>query len=316
MDTLASDGIKLDRQYAELWCGPSRGSLMTGRHAHHIPFIGHLVPRGMSMIQQKVQRVGYATYFIGKWDLGQTHKWMTPSERSFNSSFGFLAVKETHTTHLSTGNGRYGCDGIDLWRDGKPARNYSGIFSTFMYNDEVQRVLYKHKNETPTQPFFMYLATQAMHGPLDETPAKYTRLYNDTKFPNDYALSNGMISGVDDLLHNLTVTLRQLKMWNDTLIVVASDNGGMAARAAKTNAPKSAYGNNYPLRGGKPPYFLCAVQHRVCVSLLPLSLSVPVPVPVNTFRFLSCFTGQVNRPSSTAGCACPRLSPVDLFLHA
>jgi arylsulfatase A-like enzyme len=61
---------------------------------------------------------------------------------------------------------------------------------------------------------------------------------------------NGMASAADEVLGNLTVALKAKDMWQDTLLVYTSDNGGPAGQASSGHS-----GNNFPLRGGKTNVF-------------------------------------------------------------
>merc|ERR1719198_2751713 len=59
-----------------------------------------------------------------------------------------------------------------------------------------------------------------------------------------------MASISDEVLGNLTAALKTRGMWNNTLIIMTSDNGGPAGKKSSGHS-----GNNYPLRGGKTNNF-------------------------------------------------------------
>ena len=60
-----------------------------------------------------------------------------------------------------------------------------------------------------------------------------------------YAISNGMATVTDSILANVTAALKRRGMWNRTLVIHLSDNGGPVWKKMAWHA------NNFPLRGGK-----------------------------------------------------------------
>ena len=244
MDILAKSGIRLERHYAFRWCAPSRAALMTGRLPHHVLETTNYVTRGMTMLPKKLQSVGYSTHMIGKWHLGNTVNWMTPLNRGFNSSFGYLAGAEDHYTQVQRGEA--GCVGVDLWDTDKPAYGKNGTYSEFMYNDIAQKIIDAH---SPEIPLFLYVASQTMHAP-QEVPSFYSDMYAKQGYDEDYSIMNGMATVSDSLLGNVTNMLKAKGMWNNTLLIHLSDNGGPAGLASSGHS-----GNNWPLRGGKTNNF-------------------------------------------------------------
>jgi arylsulfatase B len=88
-------------------------------------------------------------------------------------------------------------------------------------------------------PFFLYIAAQSIHTPL-EAPDEYVALYPDA--PNaannsDAQLIHAMVSALDDLFGNVTEKLKSTGLWDSTIMVFTADNGG------------DTHGNNFPLRG-------------------------------------------------------------------
>ena len=276
MDRLATkEGIRFERHYAFQWCAPSRASLMTGRLPYHVledwtppkasppsstppsppsskppsTQAGHRTPtavtRGMTMLPRKLQTVGYTTHQIGKWHLGMAMDWQTPAQRGFNSSFGYLGGGEDHNTQKGMA-AEWGCAGTDLWETHGPAYGDNGTYGGYLYNDAAVRII-EHHPDPPANPLFLFLATQTMHAPV-EVPSYYSDMYpngvNGT-YTKTYAISNGMATVTDSILANVTAALKRRGMWNHTLIIHLSDNGGPVV------AQRASHANNYPLRGGK-----------------------------------------------------------------
>jgi len=254
MDTLAHEGATLDRHYVYHCCAPTRSSLMTGREPYHVLENINYVSRGMTLLPRKLQQVGYATHQVGKWHLGELQDWMTPVSRGFNTSLGYLTGDEDHYTQMQRSKGPFGCAAVDLWRDDGPAYGRNGTYGEYIYNAEIQRVIRAHD---PSVPLFIYAALQSMHAPL-EVPSKYSDLYPDHS--DDFKIMNGMASISDEVLGNMTAELKARGMWNSTLIILTSDNGGPAGQASAGHS-----GNNFPLRGGKTNLFEGGV--RVAAAL-------------------------------------------------
>lgn len=244
MDALAKEGATLDRHYVYRWCAPTRSSLMTGREPYHVLEKVNYVSRGMTMLPAKLQQVGYSTHHVGKWHLGNLQDWMIPVNRGFNTSLGYLSGGEDHYTQVNRAGGPFGCEAIDLWQNHGPAYGMNGRYGEYIYNDEIQRVVKGHDTSVP---LFMYVALQSMHAP-QQVPSKYSDMYS-SHF-KDFQIMNGMATISDEVLGNLTQALKARGMWDDTLIIMTSDNGGPAGKASSGHS-----GNNFPLRGGKTNLF-------------------------------------------------------------
>jgi arylsulfatase A-like enzyme len=98
----------------------------------------------------------------------------------------------------------------------------------------------------------MYLAYNAPHSPiqaLDGDTALFQAAYPDQPVRQVLA---AMMKGVDDAIHGISDTLKAESMWEDTITIVMSDNGGVQAEAGirdgNTAAVQSLIHSNYPLR--------------------------------------------------------------------
>ncbi|CAE7197386.1 Arsj [Symbiodinium pilosum] len=110
MDNLIREGILLERHYTSSQSAPARSSLLSGRLPSHCwpgkpegvsnaqmfwnrsdnvsGFLG--IPRNMTAFPRKLQEVGYATHYVGKWDAGYATPEHTPLGRGYDSFLGFL----------------------------------------------------------------------------------------------------------------------------------------------------------------------------------------------------------------------------------
>jgi arylsulfatase B len=129
----------------------------------------------------------------------------------------------------------------------QPRFDLQGEYSTFIFTKRAEEVIKSH-NET--QRLFLYLAYQAVHCP-SEVPIQYTVPY--AHLPEPRKTFAGMLSCLDEGVGNVTSMLKSQGLWEDTLLIVTTDNG-----APTPSCGGDQGGQNYwpfspqgPLRGGK-----------------------------------------------------------------
>lgn len=210
-------------------CSPTRTGLMTGRYQQRLGLYtggeaGSGVPTSEKLFPQFLQPAGYRSIQIGKWHLGPTPPW-SPALRGFDEVFGFL------------GRGAHDYFKLDDPEDpiyrGTQAVNLNG-YLTDLWGDEAVAFIERHK----AQPFFLYLAFNAVHAPL-QAPAEEIAKFNTGNASRDKLLAMG--KRLDDAIGKVVAKLKNEGVWDNTLLFFISDNGGPLAQSA----------NNTPLRGGK-----------------------------------------------------------------
>eukprot|EP01063_Lacrimia_lanifica_P028197 TRINITY_DN407_c0_g3_i3.p2 TRINITY_DN407_c0_g3~~TRINITY_DN407_c0_g3_i3.p2 ORF type:complete len:400 (+),score=178.57 TRINITY_DN407_c0_g3_i3:349-1548(+) len=185
----------------------------------------------MTLLPQKLKMKNYSTAMIGKGHIGARSAAFLPHNRGFDHHFGFLSGAEDHNTQ------RHG-DMVDLWLNDAPAYGRNGTLnSCYLYGGDAVDRINRHDASTP---FFMYLALQDVHEPYQALPE-----YIDESVPAIRRNINGMMACVADATVNITDALKAKGMWETTLMIWSSDNGG----------PQYWQGNNWPLRGGKSTDF-------------------------------------------------------------
>eukprot|EP01084_Bolivina_argentea_P128350 226884_1 len=268
LNALKEDGLLLNHFYTYKYCSPTRSALMSGRLSYHVneengpvcaPGFG--VPLNMTMISEKlVDEAGYMAHQIGKWHLGFSTVAHIPLGRKFNSSLGYIGYgMEDHyqqTCTVSCGNGTK-LKSVDIWDTDKPAYGMNGTYNGYLYGKRAVDIVNNHNKISPNKPLFIYLATQNNHDPY-EVPQEYTNKFNASWYGLQRTVA-GMANFEDTLLGNVTKALKANNMWDNTLLIISSDNGGCSG----TDGDGA---NNSPLRGGKYSDFQGGVNVVAMIS--------------------------------------------------
>jgi len=169
LDALAQNGLRFTQFYNTGRCWPSRAALLTGYYAQEVrrdivPGIASggkgVRPGWAPLLTEFLRAAGYRNYFAGKWHLAGK-----PAENSFDHSFdlGNLSNYFDATRNIS---------------DGHPDPQTSGYYATTAIADHTIEYLREHTARSADRPFFLYLAFNAPHFPL-QAPAADIAKYRD-----------------------------------------------------------------------------------------------------------------------------------------
>eukprot|EP01084_Bolivina_argentea_P193959 332742_1 len=292
LDTLARTGVDLSSYYVLMDCTPTRSSLITGLHPWRFGFQNpSTMPNGLKAhipfeiptIAELMKKANYNTQMIGKWHLGFAAKNMTPTGRGFDNYYGYYSGTEDYYYHTFDG-------GYDLVFDNIPqtGNDINGTYVADLFFDYYNKYLFNTYNVSngANKPLFMYLSLHTIHAPIEKPPL--INMYNQN-MTNVYNKECGHIGYkermiycqqmqyIDVYIGKLIEIYKQLNMWNNTLLIVTTDNGGMPAWNA-TKLFNASYatsvGQNYPLRAGKVTLFQGGVLGLAFVSgpLVPESV--------------------------------------------
>lgn len=236
LDALAKGGVTCKSGYVSgPYCSPTRAGFLTGRYQTRF---GHEfnpgggenlgLPLSEKTIADHLKGVGYATGLVGKWHLGSGAKFQ-PQQRGFDEFFGFLG----------------GAHGYFTEKQGAPILRGTTVvdereYLTDAFAREAVAFIDRHQRE----PFFLYLAFNAVHTPMHATDARLEKFASiEDKTRRTYA---AMLSAMDDGVGKVRDKLQSAGLEENTLVFFFSDNGGPTMQGTTVNGSSNA-----PLRGSK-----------------------------------------------------------------
>jgi arylsulfatase A-like enzyme len=237
IDALARGGIRFTDAYVTgPYCSPTRAGLLTGRYPQRFghefnlglnPGLG--LPLDEKTLADRLKAAGYRTALFGKWHLGADSAFH-PMSRGFDEFFGFLGGAHSYLDVMA--------ETQPILDGRKPAQSIGYLTDTLSSRavDFIQR--------QRSQPFFLYLAFNAVHTPMHATDkylARFVNIGDDRR--RTYA---AMLSAMDDGIGRTMAALREQNLEENTLIFFFSDNGGPTMPGTTINGSSNA-----PLRGSK-----------------------------------------------------------------
>lgn len=281
IDALARDGVLFSNAYAACSVSsPTRASILTGKYPTRVditdwipgrqandsdsePF--KMMPPEFTLnlnkneftIANAVKTAGYKTFFIGKWHLGENES-LDPTKFGFDINIG--GGKFGHPP-----KGYFPPYGLPNLTDGK-----QGEYLTDRLSDEAVKLIDNLKKD---EKFLLYYADYNVHTPLQAKPdkvqyfeekAKHLGLTDSVCLTKDrdwirnmpvkgkfverivqgHPIYAAMVSHLDDAVGKIVAELKNKGLYENTIIVFTSDNGGLSTAEG---SPTS----NLPLRFGK-----------------------------------------------------------------
>lgn len=205
--------------------------------------------KGTVTIGTLLQEAGYKTAIVGKWGLGAPNTEGIPNKQGFDFFYGYNCQRQAHTFFP-----------LHLWKDSVKVRlnnklvaprtklaagadvlnpeSYADYWLTDYSPDLMQNEVLNFIDENKNQPFFVYYATPIPHTPI-QAPQKwvdyYVKKFGDEKpydgsngyFPHRYPHAGyaAMISYLDEQIGEIVAHLKELGLYENTLIMFSSDNG-------------------------------------------------------------------------------------------
>ncbi len=189
IQTLADRGSKFSNYHTSPLCAPSRAMLLTGIDNHRTgiatipevlsenqvdqPGYSMFFEPGVRTLADRLKAAGYGTYMTGKWHLGGREQDL-PNGHGFDRSFA-LDASGADNWEQKPYMGYY--DFAPWYEDGKPADLPEDFYSSKFIVDRMISYLDSDQQSEQRQPFFSYLAFQAIHIPV-QAPREITDRYN------------------------------------------------------------------------------------------------------------------------------------------
>jgi len=280
IDELATTGVRLEKYYVQQVCSPTRSALMTGRYPFRTglqhcttlaPGSEARIPADVPTLAEALKDVGYSTAMIGKWHLGYASWDYTPTGRGFHSHAGYFQGEVDYFNKTFERPGLAAATGLDFSRNRTVARDAVGTHSMEFYMAEAERLL---EERDPSKPLFLYFAHQQIHTPLQAPPgAEYEEACKTVTASEWRNTVCRMTNSLDSAIGKFVDMLKVRGMWENTLLWVSTDNGGMTT--FKPVTPPASAASNWPLRGGKTTLFEGGVRgiSFVAGGFLPTSAS-------------------------------------------
>ncbi|MDR2705218.1 MAG: sulfatase-like hydrolase/transferase [Planctomycetaceae bacterium] len=264
IDSLGTAGMKFSQFRANCSvCSPSRASLLSGMYSDRtgVPGVirthaedswGYLSPN-LTLLPAALKKYGYESAIIGKWHLGLESPNL-PNERGFDFFHGFLGDMMDDYYHHRRHNNNYmrrNTETID------PEGHATDIFS-----DWACDYLRDQSQNTAKKPFFLYLAYNAPHAPIQPPQEFLDRvLKREEQIDEKRAKLIALIEHLDTGIGRVLQTLEETGLEQNTLVVFTSDNGGQLNLGAFNGSHRGGKGEMYD--GGLKIPFLVRWQNHI-----------------------------------------------------
>lgn len=245
-------------------CSPTRASIMTGKHHARInitdwipgldprnkPILGPLdrneLPLEELTIAEVLKKDGYKTFYSGKWHLGSIGYY--PEDQGFDINKGGFEKGSPMGGYYSP------------YKNPKLSDGPEGEYLTDRLTQETIDFI---DNRDKSKPFAAFLSFYNVHTPIQENKEFYDYYveklngYDDkdpvtkkegdaiTRLNQRNAKYASMVHATDNNVGKIIKYLKKNELYDNTLIVFTSDNGGLTTQ--NRIAPTSVY----PLRAGK-----------------------------------------------------------------
>lgn len=252
IDKLAAQGMKFTQHYSgSAVCAPARSSLMTGQHTGHTPIRGNRELNGEGQlplpaisitIAEVLKSAGYTTGAFGKWGLGFIDTEGDPLNQGFDEFYGYNCQRMAHRYYPPY-----------LWHNRDTAKLIGNDWTnTVTYApNEIQAARLNFIDKNKDKPFFAYMPIVMPHAelivPEDEIIQQFRGKFKERPHPvskrytSDYGLDivlkeycsqdepyatyAAMITLLDNFVGQIVDKLETLGIADNTIILIASDNG-------------------------------------------------------------------------------------------
>lgn len=248
LDSLYEESIRLTDYHVSPTCAPTRSALLTGHWTNrtgvwHTIMGRSLLRFGEVTLADFLGKAGYETGMFGKWHLGDNFPYR-PEDRGFDEVLrhGGGGVGQTPDYWDNAYfDGSY-------WHNGKPT-SVKGFCTDVFFDYAIDFI---ESKKDSAHPFFVYLSTNAPHGPMHSPPSSSHPYQNlGTQLSNFF----GMISNIDDNIGRLRAYLRENDLEENTILIFTTDNGTSSGEGVFNDGMRGKKGSEYD-GGHRVPFFI------------------------------------------------------------
>lgn len=265
LDRMAAEGTRFTQAYCGTSvCAPSRASLMTGLDSGRCPVRGNweIKPEGQKPLPAETVTVaeifksaGYATACTGKWGMGFFDTAGSPLKQGFDRFFGYNCQRHAHSyfpTYLWDNERK-----IEL-----PGNGGKAVGKTYA-QDMIQNAALDFVRSSKSKPFFLFYAITLPHGrhEIDELG-----LYADKPWSPREKVYAAQVTRIDSDVGALLDLLKELGIDDNTLVIIAGDNGSSFPPDSDIGKRFNQAGNG--LRGFKRGLYEGALR-QACIARWP-----------------------------------------------
>lgn len=246
IDALARQSVTLSQFYVSPVCSATRAALMTGRYNYRTRVVDTWLGRSMMepseiTVAEILHKAGYATGIFGKWHLGDCYP-MRPNDQGFDEALVIRGGGLAQPADPLSNRGRY--TNPVVIHNGSEVQTTG--YCTEVFFDAAERFIDQAVSQDKN--FFVYLATNAPHGPYHDVPEALRAEYaaqrprlrqllpentaTDDQVVDDLSRVAAMITDIDDNVGRLRQFLESRGLADNTLLIFLCDNGPTPRRFA------------------------------------------------------------------------------------
>lgn len=248
LDRMAEQGTRYLSAYCGTTvCAPSRSSLITGLHSGHCPIRGNYevppegqlpLPAETTTVAEVLKSAGYQTACVGKWGMGYFDTTGDPLKQGFDHFFGYNCQREAHSyfpRYLYN-------DHKKIFLEGNNGKSIGKTYSQELIQKDAINWIRKQR----AKPFFLFYALTLPHGrhEIDDLGQYANKPWSLSQ--KSYA---AQVTRLDSDMGELMLTLKELGIAENTLVLFSGDNGSSFSTKSKMGSLFNQASNG--LRGFK-----------------------------------------------------------------
>ncbi|MGV3545783.1 MAG: sulfatase [Pedobacter sp.] len=227
-------------------CAPSRAAMLTGLYQQRFGFEHNTsskpspgyklsdvgIAKNVPTIGNQMKANGYRTIAIGKWHQGDTEPYF-PMNRGFDEFYGFIGGHRNFFAYDKVPSRE-----AMLFNNREIVPESQVTYLTDMFTDKASDFIVKNKSN----PFFMYLAYNAVHTPMN---AKKSSMQQFAHLPEGRRAYAAMMVALDEGIGKVIQTLKDQQLYDNTLIFLINDNGAATNNSADNGKLRGLKGSKW-----------------------------------------------------------------------